>query len=66
MKRLYRAIRLKWRLRKLKRAWKVIGDTELFMIGKSSQKRQQFWHDFIYHKDFRHFAKNKIVQEILR
>lgn len=65
MKRLYRAIRLKRRLHRLKKAWKVIGDTELFMLGKSSQKRQAFWHDFIYHKDFRNFAKNKIVKDIL-
>jgi hypothetical protein len=62
---LYQALRLKRRLRRLRKAWKIIRFTDSFLADKTSWKLQEFWHDFIYHKDFRHFAANKFIRDIL-
>jgi hypothetical protein len=34
------------------------------MADKPSWKRQQFWHDFIYHKEFRYFAARQFMEEL--
>ena len=65
MRRLYKALRAWWYFRLLRFAWGVIRRTDKLMTDKSSQKRQTFWREFIYHHDFRKFAAQKFNREML-
>ncbi len=64
MKSLWKALRVWWYFRKLGKASKTIRRVDLLMADKPSRKRQQFWHDFIYHHDFRQFAAQKLNREL--
>ena len=65
MRRVFKALRIRRRLRRLRRAWKIIRLTDVLMADKSSQKRQAFWREFIYHHDFRKFAAQQFNREML-
>lgn len=64
IRRVYRVIKIRRRVRRLKKAWSIIHFTDVLMAGKSSQKRAQFWHDFQYHHDFRKFAAKKLMEDL--
>jgi hypothetical protein len=63
---LYQALRLKRRLRRLRKAWKIIRFTDTFMLDKPSWKRQEFWETFIKRHEFRNFASQKFIRDLLR
>jgi hypothetical protein len=65
LRRALKAFRLWRRFRRLRKAWKIIRLTDALMADKSSQKRQAFWREFIYHHDFRRFACQKFNRELL-
>lgn len=65
LRRLFRVVKIRWRVRQLRKAWKTIRLTDALMADKPSWKRQQFYHDFIYHHDFRRFAAKKFMEDIL-
>ena len=65
MRRALKAFRLWLRFRRLRKAWKIIRLTDALMADKTSQKRQAFWREFIYHHDFRKFASQKFNRELL-
>ncbi len=66
MRSLWKALRVWWYFRRLKGAWKVIRRTDKLMADKTSQKRQAFWREFIYHHDFRKFAAQKFNRDLLK
>ncbi len=66
MRRAFKALRVWWYFRRLRSAWRVIRRTDKLMADKTSQKRQQFWREFIYHHDFRKFAAQKFNRDMLR
>ena len=65
MRRAFRVLKIWWRFRRLRKAWKIIRLTDVLMVGKSSEKRQAFWREFIYHHDFRKFACQQFNREML-
>lgn len=64
IRRVYRVLKIRRRVRRLKKAWSIIRFTDVLMADKPSWKRQQFWHDFIYHKEFRYFAARQFMEEL--
>jgi len=65
LRRAYKALRLWFLFRRLRKAWKIIRLTDVLMADKSSQKRQAFWREFIYHHDFRKFASQQFHRDML-